>query len=67
MLPVGLATALAVSSWVAVETGEQQEDRVERVVGERPLHSHEEAAELFLLLSGGMVTYASPRLSHPFA
>lgn len=58
VLPVGLATALAVSSWVAVETGEQQEDRVERVVGERPLHSHEEAAELFLLLSGGMVVLA---------
>ena len=58
LLPVGLAAALALSSWVAVETGEQQEDRVERVVGERPLHSHEEAAELFLLLSGGMVLLA---------
>jgi uncharacterized membrane protein len=62
-LPLGLAVALALSAWVATETGEQQEDRVERVVGERPLHSHEEAAELFLLLSGGMVALAAAGLA----
>jgi len=62
-LPVAIAAALAFSSWVAVQTGEQQEDRVERVVGDRPLHSHEEAAELFLILSGGMVLLAAAGLA----
>jgi uncharacterized membrane protein len=43
------AVLLSVSAWVSVETGQQQEDRVERVVGEAPIHTHEEAAEGFLL------------------
>ena len=51
----GLATALfaslTFSAWVAVETGEQTSERVERVVGEAPVESHEEAAEAFLTLS----------------
>src|SRR5512143_3084125 len=42
--PVALAVALAVSSWVAVETGEQQEERVEDTVGEPALEAHEESA-----------------------
>lgn len=50
----GLGLALFVSSFVAVRTGEGQEERVEEVVAERPLHSHEEAGERFLLLSGGL-------------
>lgn len=51
-VPLGLAVALTASSWVALETGESQEDRVEAIVGEAPLHAHEEAAERFLVLSG---------------
>lgn len=51
-VPLALAVALTGSSWVALETGEAQEDRVEAIVGEAPLHAHEEAAERFLLLSG---------------
>lgn len=47
-IPLAAAVALSVSSWAAVETGEEQDDRVERVVAEQPLDSHEEAAELFL-------------------
>lgn len=44
------ALALLVgSSWVALETGEAQEDRVERVVAEAALERHEEAAELFMV------------------
>jgi uncharacterized membrane protein len=39
---------LAGSAWLAVETGEEQEERVERVVRERFLEEHEEAAERFL-------------------
>jgi hypothetical protein len=51
-VPVALAIALTGSSWVALETGEAQEDRVEAIVGEGPLHTHEEAAERFLVIAG---------------
>lgn len=54
--------ALVTSAWVATETGEQQEDRVERVVGERPLHTHEEAAELFLYTAAGVLVIAGAGL-----
>jgi uncharacterized membrane protein len=51
----GLATAmfaaLTFSAWIAVETGEQAGERVERVVAEAPMESHEEAAEAFLTVS----------------
>jgi uncharacterized membrane protein len=41
------------SAFVATRTGEAQEERVEQVLAsEEPLHEHEEAAELFLLVSG---------------
>lgn len=36
---------LAGFAWFAVETGEDQEERVEKVVSERFIHEHEEAAE----------------------
>lgn len=39
---------LAGSAWFAIETGEDQEERVERVVSERFLEKHEENAERFL-------------------
>lgn len=58
LVPVALAAALAVSAWISVETGEQQEERVERVVTEAALDTHAEAAERFLLLSVGMVILA---------
>lgn len=47
-VPLGLAALLTLSAWVAVQTGEAQEDRVERVVADAPLDSHEEAAEAFI-------------------
>jgi len=53
-VPVAIAAALAVSALVAVKTGEAQDERVERVVAEQPLESHEEAAETFLALSTGL-------------
>ena len=53
-MPLAVAVALAVSAFVAVETGEAEDERVESVVPERPLETHEEAAELFLMLSGGL-------------
>lgn len=56
---VALAAVLSFSAWVSVETGEEQEEAVERVVPESALHEHEEAAEAFLLLSlGGLLVLA---------
>lgn len=48
LAPLAIAAALSLSSWVAVETGENQDERIERVVQEQPLEAHEEAAEAFL-------------------
>lgn len=56
--PVAVAGALAISAFVAVRSGEAQQERVERVVSDRPLESHEEAAELFLVLSGVLLLVA---------
>lgn len=50
-LASALFAALTLSSWVAVESGEQAGERVERVVDEAPLDAHEEAAEAFLTIS----------------
>jgi uncharacterized membrane protein len=58
-VPFAVAAALALSAWVATETGEAQEDRVERVVARGALHGHEEAAERFLVLSGVLVLIAA--------
>lgn len=43
-----VAAALALSSWFAVETGEDAEEEVERIVAEAPLETHEEAADRML-------------------
>lgn len=47
-VPLAIAGALALSSWVSTETGESQEEKVERVVQEQALEAHEEAAKVFL-------------------
>ena len=57
-----LAGLLVVSSWVALETGEHDEERVERVVAERFIEDHEEAAEVFALLSGVLFVVAAAGL-----
>jgi len=51
-LPLAVSMALSASAWVALETGEAEEDRVEAFVGEAAIHEHEEAAERFLLFAG---------------
>lgn len=48
-LAVALLGALVGSGWVALWSGQRQEDTVERVVTERVLEAHEEAAEAFLV------------------
>jgi len=62
-LPVAVAAALTVSAFVATETGEREEDRVERVVGDAAVHGHEEAAERFLVLSGVLLLVAAVGLA----
>jgi uncharacterized membrane protein len=47
---VALSAMLALAS--AVKTGESQEDAVEEVVAEEPIHEHEEAGERMLIFSG---------------
>jgi uncharacterized membrane protein len=59
MLPTGLLALLLVSGWAALQTGQQQEDRVERVVPEAAFETHEEAAELFLIITGGVLVLAA--------
>lgn len=51
-IPLALVAALAVSSFLAVQTGASQEERVESVVAEEAIEIHEEAGERFLVLSG---------------
>ena len=46
-----LLAALSLSAWVALETGEDQEDKVEAVVPHRAFENHEESAERFFTLS----------------
>lgn len=63
VIPLALSAALALSSWVAVETGEGQEDRVENVVPDQALDAHEDAAELFLTLSGVLLVVTGAGLA----
>ena len=51
LVPLAIAAALSLTSWLAVETGENQDERVEQIVAEQPLETHEEAAEHFLTAS----------------
>ncbi len=50
-LPVAMAALLATGAWVAYQTGEAEEDRVEEVVGHDPIHEHEEAGKQFRLFA----------------
>ena len=58
-VPLAVAAALTLSAFVATETGENEEDRVEEVVARRAIHGHEEAAERFLMLSGVLLVVAA--------
>ncbi len=53
-LAVTLQGILLVSGIVALRTGEAEEERVEKVVAERYIEEHEEAAEVFVWASGGV-------------
>jgi hypothetical protein len=61
-VPFALSAALAVSAFMALRTGEAEEDRVEAVVSDAVLDEHEEAAERFLVLSGVLLLVAAAGL-----
>jgi len=46
-----LQALLVASAWIALEIGEREAERVERVVAERHIEDHAEAAERFLLIA----------------
>jgi hypothetical protein len=50
-ITTALLATLSLSAWVSLETGGDQAERVEEVVPENAIHSHEEGAEAFLTLS----------------
>ncbi len=52
-LAIALQAILLGSGVLALRSGQAEEDRVERVVAERFIERHEEAAELFVWAGGG--------------
>lgn len=55
VVALGLQALLLVSGFVALQTGETDEHRVEKVTGEQPVEAHEEAAESFVAASAVVV------------
>ncbi len=55
VVAVGLQAILVASGMLALRSGEAEEDRVEKVVPERLIEEHEEAAEVFVWASGGVL------------
>lgn len=45
---VGLQLLMVITGYVALETGETEEDIVEKVLPKKYIHDHEEAAEIFV-------------------
>jgi uncharacterized membrane protein len=58
VLIVVLALGYGVSSYIAVEMGEEDEEKVEEVVSEKVIEEHEEAGELILWVSGGLFLFS---------
>jgi hypothetical protein len=55
LVAVALQAILLVSGVLALRSGEIEEERVENVVAERFVEAHEEAAEVFVWASGGVL------------
>lgn len=55
VLAVALQAVLVGSGILALRSGEAEAERVERVVAERIIEAHEEAAEVFVWASGGVL------------
>ncbi len=50
-----VAMMLLAASWTSLETGEAEEEKVEEVVSEGAIGRHEEAAQLFTTVVGGVL------------
>jgi len=61
-IAVAMFMALSASAWLSIETGEDQEDKVERLVPKAAFETHEEAADAFLWLSVGVLGIAAAGL-----
>jgi uncharacterized membrane protein len=48
LIIIGLQLAIVITGYVALESGENEEDVVEKVVSKKLIHEHEEAAEIFV-------------------
>ncbi len=57
-----LQIGLVLTAWGAAETGERDEELVERVVAERHIEAHEEAGERFLWLAAAVLPVAAAGL-----
>ncbi len=55
VLAVALQAILVASGAVALQTGEAEEERAEEVVPESAIEKHEEAGEIFVWASGGVL------------
>ena len=60
---VGATALLVGSTWLAVETGEDQEEKVEDVVGEGPMGKHAGRADKFFWLAGGTLILTAAGLA----
>jgi uncharacterized membrane protein len=58
MVAIGTLVLLLGSGFAAKETGEDEEEIVEKVVAEATLESHEEAADQFLVVTGVVLAVA---------
>lgn len=54
-LTTAIAATLLAASWASLETGESEERKVEEIVGEAPIERHEEAAQRFFTIVGGVL------------
>jgi uncharacterized membrane protein len=48
LIIIGLQIATTATGYMALETGEDEEHSVEKVLGKKLIHEHEEAAEIFV-------------------
>jgi hypothetical protein len=55
LVAVALQGILVGTGMLAIQTGEAEEDRVERVVPEQPIEAHEEVAKAFVAASGAVL------------
>ncbi|MCB9558180.1 MAG: hypothetical protein H6707_18840 [Deltaproteobacteria bacterium] len=55
LLAIALQAILVGSAIIALQTGEAEEDRVERIVAKPAIKKHEEAAEVFVWVGAGVL------------